>query len=99
MSNPTSSTTKRTDTPSTALDRVEIAIHTAIEQHPTSSAKDDDTSTITSTSEQTLEIIGHSSKPEVSLVEHSHTFCQCQPSLSLSISQTTKTLTLFEGPD
>ncbi|KAN0116418.1 hypothetical protein V8E52_006037 [Russula decolorans] len=49
VSNLTSSKTKRTDTPSTALDRVEIAIHTAIEQHSTSSTTDDDSSTIVST--------------------------------------------------
>jgi hypothetical protein len=92
-----SSKTKRTDTPmtpSTALDRVEIAIHTAIERDPTSSTEDDDSSTIINTSEQMPEISGHPSK--VSLVVHPHTFCQ--PSLSLSIPQAPKTLTLFEGP-
>jgi hypothetical protein len=75
VSNLTSSKTKRADTPSTALDRVEIAMHTAIERHPTSSTKDDDSSTIISTSEQTPGIIGHPSK--VSLVEHplAHAFC------------------------
>ncbi|KAN0116416.1 hypothetical protein V8E52_006035 [Russula decolorans] len=62
VSNLTSSKTKRADTPSTALDRVEIAMHTAIERHPTSSTKDDDSSTIISTSEQTPGIIGHPSK-------------------------------------
>jgi hypothetical protein len=61
-SNLTSSKTKGTDTPSTAVDRVEIAIHTATERHPTCSTKDDNSSTIISTSEQTLEIIGHPSK-------------------------------------
>ncbi|KAN0116417.1 hypothetical protein V8E52_006036 [Russula decolorans] len=60
--NLTSSKTKRADTPSTALGRVEIAMHTAIERHPTSLTKDDDSSTIISTSEQTPEIIGHPSK-------------------------------------
>ena len=73
-SDPTSSKTKRANTPSTTLDRVEIAIHTAIEQHTTSSTNDDDSSTIISTSEQMPEIIGHPSK--VSLVEHSHAFFQ-----------------------
>jgi hypothetical protein len=53
VSNPTSSRTKRADTPSTALDRVEISIHTAIERHPTGSTVDDDSSTVASTSEQT----------------------------------------------
>ncbi len=54
MSNLASSKTKQTDTPSTAPDRVEIAIHTAIEQHPTDSTKDDDSSSILSISEQML---------------------------------------------
>ena len=92
--NLTSSKTKGTDTPSTALDRVEIAIHTAIEQNPTSSTKDDDSSTVISTSEQMPERIDHPSK--VSLVEHPHAFCQ--PSLSLSIPQVPKTLTLLDAP-
>ena len=65
-SNLTSSKTKRTDTPSTALNRVEIPIQPAIERHPTRSTKDDDSSTIISTSEQTPKVIGHSSM--VSLV-------------------------------
>ena len=81
VSNLTSSKTKRTDAPSTRLDRVEIAIHTAIEQHPTSSTKDDDSSTIISTSEQMPESIGHPSK--VSLVVHPHAFCR--PSLYLLV--------------
>ena len=74
-SNLTSSKTKRAGAPSTAMDRVEIAMHTAIEQHPTCSMKDDDSSTIISTSEQTPEMIGHPSK--ASLVEHplAHAFC------------------------
>ena len=42
VSNPTSSKTKRTDIPSNALDRVEVAIHTAIERHSTSSTKVDE---------------------------------------------------------
>ena len=62
MNNLTSSKTKRIDTPSTALGRAEIDIHPAIELHPTRSTKDDDSCTIISTSEQTPEIIGHSSK-------------------------------------
>ena len=74
MSNLTSSKTKRTDTPSNALDRVEIAIHPAIERHSTVSTMDDDASTIISTSEQKPEIIGHSSK--VSLVGRLQARCQ-----------------------
>lgn len=46
------SKTKPTDTPSTALaagrDRVEVAIHMAVEQHPTGRTSDDDPSTIIS---------------------------------------------------
>ena len=74
MSNLIFSKTKRTDTLSTALDRVEIAIHPAIERHPTISTINDDSFTIISTSEQTPEIIGHSSK--VSLVERLQARCQ-----------------------
>jgi hypothetical protein len=81
VSNLTPPKTKRTDTPSSALDRVEISIHTAIERHATGSTTDDDSSTIISTSEQTPETIGHPSK--VSLVEHPHVFCQ--PSLCLLV--------------
>lgn len=94
MSNLAFSKTRRTDTPSSALERVEIAIHTTIERHSTISIEDDDSRTIISTSEQTPDIVGHSSK--VSLVEYLH--AHCQPSLSLSILQEPTTHTLFEFP-
>ncbi|KAI0279380.1 hypothetical protein BGY98DRAFT_438463 [Russula aff. rugulosa BPL654] len=52
VSNLTSFKIKQTSTPSTALDRVEMAIHTNTERHPTSSTRDDISSTIVSTNEQ-----------------------------------------------
>jgi len=45
MNNLASPKTKRTSTPSSALDRVEVAIHPAINSHPTSLTNDDDSPT------------------------------------------------------
>ena len=94
MSNLTSSKTKRTNTPSAALDQIEVAIRTTTEQHPTSSTEDDDSSTIMSKSEQTPEIVGHTSK--VSLLGHPRAFYK--PSLlSFRIPQAQTSVTLFEA--
>jgi len=49
VSNHAFSKTNPTDTPSIALDRIEVAIHKAVEQHPTGRTSNDDSSTIIST--------------------------------------------------
>ncbi|KAF8473059.1 hypothetical protein DFH94DRAFT_149353 [Russula ochroleuca] len=55
------SKTKQKDSIPTALDRIEIAVHTSFEQHPTSPVNNDDSSTV-SISEQVPQIVGGSSK-------------------------------------
>jgi hypothetical protein len=52
VSNLAFSRTNPTDTPSIALDRIEVAIHKAVEQHPTGRTSNDDSSTIISISER-----------------------------------------------
>jgi hypothetical protein len=60
----------KTRSPSTALDRVEVAIHMAVEQHPTGRTGDDDSSTIISTSSERMPyLIGD--LPELSLTPES----------------------------